>query len=84
MSKSIGKLLEGRFAEPPEIQSIKQYIKTKYHADVGVTVKDEQIVLNVASSALANTLRLEKDTIQQIVNTDKKLVFRIGGLQELS
>ncbi len=84
MSKSIGKLLEERFAEPPEIQPIKQYIKTRYNTDVGVIVKDRQIVLNVPNSALANTLRLEERLIQQTVGTDKKLVFRIGRLQELS
>lgn len=84
MPDNISKLLAGRFAEPPEIQSIKQYIKTKYHADVGVTVKDKQIVLNIASSALANTLRLEEEVIKKNVGTDKKLVIRIGRLQELS
>lgn len=78
MPDSINNLLKGKFDEPPEIKSIKKYVKIKYKSDIGILVKDNQIILSVPNSALANTLRLEENLIKQAAGTDKRLVIRIG------
>lgn len=66
------------FDEPPEISSIKKYVKDEFQTDVSVQVRDKDIVVVVPSSALANTLRLRRLEMERRCQLDKKLVFRIG------
>jgi hypothetical protein len=66
------------FDEPPEIAMIKRYIKSQYNTEVGVQVRERDIVIVVPSSALANTLRLNGPTIKRYCGVDKRLTFRIG------
>lgn len=66
------------FDEPPEITAIKKYVQDEFKTDVGVQVRDKDIVINVASAALANTLRLRTPEIKRRCQTTKRLTFRIG------
>lgn len=65
-------------AEPAEIKLIKDYVKSEFNSVVEVMVRDKDIVISVASSSLANTLRLRGPQIKKLCATDKKLTFRIN------
>ena len=65
------------FSEPPEINSLKQFIKDNYQADAVVSISGKTIVISVASAALANSLRLRLPEIKRLLKTDKNLAFRI-------
>lgn len=67
------------FEEPAEIASIKKYVRDEFAITVGVLVRQNDIVINVPSAALANTLRLRGPEIKRRCQLDKRLVFRIGG-----
>lgn len=67
------------FDEPPEMSSIKKYVKDEFKTDVSVQVRDRDIVIGVPSAALANTLRLRSPDIKRRCQIDKRLTFRIGG-----
>ena len=76
--QSLEDLLKGRRAdEPPEITLIKQYVQDEFQESVEVMVRDKDIVINVSSSSLANTLRLRIPAIKELCQTNKRLVFRI-------
>ena len=76
---SLGSLLGGqKFVEPPEVEAIKEYVQKKYDSAVKVQVTEKQIMIIVASAALAGTLRTELHTLQEQLKTDKKLALRIG------
>lgn len=66
------------FDEPPEISSIKKYVQDEFKTAVGVQVRERDIVVQVPSAALANTLRLRVPDIQRRCQIDKRLTFRIG------
>ncbi len=66
------------FDEPPEMSAIKKYVKDEFSTEVGVQVRDKDIVISVPSAALANTLRLRGPDIKRRCQLDKKLTFRIG------
>lgn len=67
------------FDEPPEMSSIKKYVKEEFDVAVSVLVRDKDIVIGVPSAALANTLRLRSPEIKRRCQLTKKLTFRIGG-----
>lgn len=66
------------FDEPPEMAAIKKYVKDKFQTEVGVQVRERDIVVIVPSSALANTLRLCGPDLKRRCQIDKRLTFRIG------
>jgi hypothetical protein len=66
------------FDEPPEIQSIKKYVLDNFKTEVSVLVRDNDIVVGVPNSSLANTLRLRSPEIKRRCQLDKRLTFRIG------
>ncbi|PIZ62260.1 hypothetical protein COY17_02835 [Candidatus Saccharibacteria bacterium CG_4_10_14_0_2_um_filter_52_9] len=66
------------FDEPPEMASIKKYVRDEFKVEVGVQVRDKDIVISVPNSALASTLRLRGPEIKRRCQLDKRLTFRIG------
>ena len=66
------------FDEPPEAASIKKFVYDEYKTDVGVTVRDNDISIQVPSAALASTLRLRAPELKRRCQIDKKLIFRIS------
>lgn len=78
MTDSIGDLLDGkRFAEPPEIKLIKDFVEQRFKVTPGVSVSERQIVIGVKSGALAGALRQQLHQLQESLDTDKRLVIRI-------
>lgn len=65
------------FDEPPEMASIKKYVQDEFQATVGVQVRDKDILIEVQSAALANTLRLRAPDIKRRCQLNKRLTFRI-------
>lgn len=79
MSDSLGDLLTGRRPEEPaEVQVIKQFMLDNYQATAGVAVRDGQIIIQVASSALAGTLRMRLHELKELCATNKRLIIRVG------
>lgn len=66
------------FDEPPEISSIKKYVRETFDAEVGVQVREKDIIITVSSAALAGTLRLRGPEMKRRCQLDKRLIFRIG------
>jgi len=66
------------FDEPPEMASIKKYVKDEFGLEVGVMLRERDIVIMVSNAALANTLRLRGPEIKRRCQLTKKLTFRIG------
>jgi hypothetical protein len=79
MSDSLADLLASRqFEEPEEIKIIKEYIFAHFQADSHVILRDNQIVISVSNSSLAGALRMKLHELQELCNTKKRLVIRIG------
>jgi hypothetical protein len=78
--ENIGDLLSKRNIpqEPDEIRLIKDYVKSEFNTDVQVAVKDDMIVITVASASLANMLRLRTMQLQAASKSRKRFVLRIG------
>ncbi len=79
MSDSIADLLASkRFAEPPEISIIKSFVEKHFKHTPEVTIRQDQIVIGVPNAALAGTLRMHLHELQEMCETKKRLVIRIG------
>jgi hypothetical protein len=71
-------LSDKNFDEPPEMAAIKKYVQDEFLTEVGVQVRDRDIVVIVPSAALANTLRLRSPEISRRCQLTKRLTFRIS------
>ncbi|MDB5164236.1 MAG: hypothetical protein JWS12_854 [Candidatus Saccharibacteria bacterium] len=79
MADSLHTLLQDKnWAEPAELKAIKDYIKTKFDADVTVGLQNKDIVIIASGGSLAGTLRLYIEDIRQAAHTTKKIIIRIG------
>lgn len=78
MTDSISNILADKWDEPPEIRAIKDYVRQKFKADVGVSIRDKHITISAPSAALAGALRMQLHELQRTLSTDKRLVIRIG------
>lgn len=63
----------------PELALIKQFINDQFHVVAELSMSNETIIIKVPSAALANTLRLQTNAIQQAGHTTKRLQFRIAA-----
>ena len=76
---SLNSILSGKdFDEPPEMTSIKKYVQDEFKTEVGVQIREKDIVVSVPSASLANMLRLRSPDIKRRCQLDKRLTFRIG------
>jgi hypothetical protein len=66
------------FDEPPEIQSIKTFVRKLYSADVGVNIQTHSITITTPSASLAGSLRPHLYKLKEELDTDKKIFIRIG------
>lgn len=65
-------------SEPEEIRIIKTYLQEQYRSKVNVTIQTRQIIIGVESAALAGSLRMQLHKLQEMCQTEKRLVIRIG------
>ncbi len=76
---SLHSILSGKdFDEPPEMASIKKYVKDEFHIGVGVQIRARDIVILVPNASLANSLRLRGPDLKRRCQIDKRITFRIG------
>ena len=66
------------YDEPPEVAEIKNYVKREFGMAVAVTVQKHVLIIHVQSAALAGSLRPHLHKLAKKLNTEKKLIIRIG------
>ncbi len=66
------------FDEPSEMASIKKYVQDEFNVEVGVQIRDKDIIIKVPSAAMASSLRLRGPEIKRRCQLDKRLTFQIG------
>lgn len=66
------------FGVPVEVTEIKAYVQRFFSVDVAVAVQERTIVITARSAALAGSLRPHLHKLQKILNTEKKVIIRIG------
>lgn len=77
---SLFDVLAGKnFDEPAEIRAIKHYVCDTFQAEVGVEVRERDIVVSAKSAALAARLRFAMPQLQAAAQTTKRIVLRITG-----
>lgn len=77
--QSLSDIMGGKdFGVPAEVTEIKAYVQRFFKVDVGVAVQERTIVVTTRSAALAGSLRPHLHKIQKIINTEKKVIIRIG------
>lgn len=75
---SLYDLLAGKdFDQPPEIGAIKQYVRERYAKEVGVAIRDQDIIVSVPGASLAGKLRFDMPKLKEKLGTDKNIVLRI-------
>lgn len=78
MTDTLSDLLKKRdFEEPPEVRIIKDFVRERFDVDVSVSIQQQQIIIGVRSSALAGALRMHLHELQQLCDTEKRLLLRI-------
>lgn len=65
--------------EPPEIRKIKDYVLLHFKEEVGVLLRDRDIVVTVRSSALAGALRMKAHELSEQLGGERRLTFRVGS-----
>lgn len=79
MTDSLGNILkQQRFDEPDEIAIIKEFVNSRYQITPKVIIQPRTIVIEVSSAALAGTLRMQLHELQELCQTDKRLLIRIS------
>ncbi len=66
------------FDEPPEVATIKTFVRKQFSMDVGVMVGPHSITIMTPSAGLAGSLRPLLHKLKKELNSDKKLFIRIG------
>ncbi len=79
MSKSLADLLAGKnFQEPPEVKQIKEFVLAEVGINPKVSLSTNSYIIIVPSAAAAGTLRSSLFKLKDQLETDKKLLIRIG------
>jgi hypothetical protein len=66
------------FVTPPEVETIKIFVRKTFSADVGVVMQAYSITITTPSAALAGSLRPLLHKLKKELDTDKKIFIRIG------
>jgi len=79
MSDSIGDVLgKRRYDEPPELTIVRDFVRAHYGEVPKLKISQNSIIIYVSNSALAGSLRMRLHTLKTKINSDKKLIIRIG------
>lgn len=77
---SLYDLLAGKnFDEPTEVAAIKDYIRARFNSEATVALRDPDIIVTVASAALASRLRYDMPKLRETTKVTKKIILRIGS-----
>lgn len=76
---SIKQLLTQKdFEQPDEIKLIKDFVKSKFDEEPDVKITKNSIIISVSNASLAGALRVHLHHLAKDLQTDKKLLLRIG------
>lgn len=76
---SLGNILGSKdFAPPPEIETIQTFVNDHFGVIPAVQLQTKQIVITVPNGALAGALRMQLHQLEEELQTDKRLIIRIG------
>lgn len=79
MSESLQDIIKKRTnREPPEIATVKLFVKDRFAVAPSVSVSKDSITILVPNSAVAGSLRMVLLELAEVLATDKKLIIRIG------
>ncbi len=67
-----------KFDEPPEIETIKTFVRKQFSMDVGVNVGPHTITIITSSAGLAGSLRPLLHKLKKEMDSDKKVFIRIN------
>ena len=67
-----------KYDEPEEVTIIKEFVRESFGHEVQVAVSAKNITITTPSAGLAGTLRMHIQMLNEICQTDKKLIIRIG------
>jgi hypothetical protein len=78
---NLSDLLAGKHVnEPKEYKIIKDFIFKKYEeSNVSIKIDDNKITIFVNSSAFASNLRMDMPKIQEICDTQKRIVIYLNS-----
>jgi hypothetical protein len=77
---SLFDLLQNKdFDQPPEIAAIKDYVRKRFKAEVGVALREQTIIIEAKSAALVTRLRYDLPNLQEETGITKRISFRITG-----
>lgn len=77
---SISDLMKNRSPqEPPQVRSLKDYVKNNHNESVNVEISHSGYIIVVPNAPLASVLRMEIPQIKVECSIDKKLFIRISG-----
>lgn len=71
-------LSERDLDEPVEIRTIKDYVRRHFESSVTVSLQQRLIIICTPSAALAGSLRMHLHKLQKELETDRRLIIRIG------
>ena len=78
MSESLGDVLAKKnLREPAELLIIRTFLHENFQTDCQITTNQRQIIISVKGSSLAGAVRMRLHELQQLCQTDKRLVLRI-------
>ena len=72
-------LSKKNFARPDEITVVKDYVMRRYKRPCTVKLERGALIVSVRGSALAATLRLERQNLIEACDLKQRLVIRAGG-----
>ena len=79
MSQAMGDILSKRdYAEPPEVQQIRDFVEKAIGITPRITITTESYLIQVTSAAAAGALRMQLFRLQKELDTKRRLVIRIG------
>lgn len=79
MADSLSNLMQtARFNEPEEVGIIQSFVIEHYKIKPQVAIRDKQIIIGVSSAALAGSLRMQLHELEELCQTNKRLVIRIS------
>ncbi len=75
----LGDILDkSKYAEPPEIQQIKDFVLAEIGVKPKVTITSESLIVRMPSAAAAGALRMKIVQLTEHLDTKKRVVIRIS------
>lgn len=71
-------LVRKDFEQPDDIRRIKEFVKSKFNEEPSVKITKNNIIISVSNASLAGAMRMHLHHLAKDIDSDKKLLLRIG------